>query len=657
MTRQTEQLVTLDVIPAKAGIQNTHAGLDSRLRGNDNAWGKSFASLLLAVTLTAGHAPFTFGAPSPEVFLTLTRTELSTRRLPTTTSVVTAQDIQRSRAQNVADAIETTTGITIRRNGSLGALHLASLRGFSAKQVLVVVDDKPLPVDLTGTVDLSQLPVDNIERIEIVRGPGSVVYGANAEGGVIHIITRRPASDRLAAEATSEFRSFGTQIYRAHAGLKRGPAESQVSVSRNLSDGFQENSAFRNTSLGGYWGYDFGPGGALSFRASGSKGRVGLPSGTPVRDIGQFDGNRERRANRLTDNQADINRSYRLEHKLPVGDRATLIARLGNGVTDREAFQFGSTTQLRTEGRTGFLQANLPAGASLGYEYTQQRLNSNLYGDHTTNAWATFAQWTWSPTQAFTAIPAVRYDRHTEYGGFTSPRLTLVLQATPAWKFSSNIGRAFQAPTFADLFDPFVPSADRSPDLRPERSWQYDLGAHVASAEGFETGATLFRSDVTDRIALDPTRSFAAFNVDQAFNQGVEVEVGHAWQGTRHRVNYTYLQSEGKTAGFAFRPLQFSPRHVANYRVDFDGPWATGITSSLRYVHNQFSDIGEQGLKLPTFVVWGIRLSKRVGFWEGFFGVDNLTNRRYALQGDRFNGFYPQPGRTYWGGVTLRFYQ
>ncbi|MBI3291914.1 MAG: TonB-dependent receptor [Elusimicrobia bacterium] len=314
---------------------------------NDNAWGKYFASLILVATLAAGRAPFTFGAPSPEVFLTLTRTELPADKLPTTTSVITAQEIRRSKAQSVADAIESATGITIRRNGTLGTTQLPSLRGFSAKQVLVVVDDKPLPADLTGTVDLGQIPIDQVERIEIVRGAGSVVYGANAEGGVIHIITRRPIKDRVSAEATSEFRSFGTQIYRAQLGLKRGPGESYLSVSRNLSDGFQENSAWRNTSLAGYWGYDFGPWGAVSFRGSGSKGHVGLASGTPVRDIGQFDGQVERQANRLTDNQADILRSYRLEHKLPLGTNASLTSRWGNGVTDREAFQFGSTTQIR----------------------------------------------------------------------------------------------------------------------------------------------------------------------------------------------------------------------------------------------------------------------------------------------------------------------
>ncbi|MBI3291915.1 MAG: TonB-dependent receptor [Elusimicrobia bacterium] len=233
----------------------------------------------------------------------------------------------------------------------------------------------------------------------------------------------------------------------------------------------------------------------------------------------------------------------------------------------------------------------------------------------------------------------------------------MVYQTTPAWKFSSNVGRAFQAPTFADLFDPFVPVADRNPDLRPERSWQYDLGAQFASAEGFKARATLFRSDTTDRIALNPTRSFAAFNLDQAFSQGGELEVAHVWEGTRHQVNYTYLQSEGKTPGFNYRVLQFSPKHIANYRMDFDGPWGTGITSSLRYVHHQFTDIGEGGLKLPSYLVWGLRLSKRIGMWEGFFGVDNLTARRYAQQADTFNGYYPQPGRTYWGGVTLRFYQ
>src|SRR5208282_859461 len=214
---------------------------------------------------------------------------------PANIDVIPSSSWENSTARTVADAIENEPGIVIRRSASMGSQALPSIRGFSSQQVLVVIDDVPQSPDLTGNVDLSRIPLDNVDRIEILRGGASAVYGPNAEGGVIHIITKAPKHE-LEAQYSGTVGSFGTYTNQLLAGTQVGPVQAQVTGSRDLSNGFQQNAYYHNTNLTGLLAYDGGPYGKLTYYASGALSVVGLPSGTPV-PIGQWNGTVERQAN------------------------------------------------------------------------------------------------------------------------------------------------------------------------------------------------------------------------------------------------------------------------------------------------------------------------------------------------------------------------
>ena len=593
-------------------------------------------------------------APSKaaDVFLTLTRGDLPLSDAPPNTEVIKSKDFDQTTAKTVADVVAEEPGIVVQKAGSEGSQQLPTIRGFAAQQVLVVIDDVPQTPDLVGNSDLSRIPLDNVDRIEILRGGASAVYGPNAEGGVIHIITKKPVTS-MDAQLFSEAGSYGTYHELLKAGTNQGPVQAQITASRALSDGFQQNSDYRNTDVTGFLAYDVGKYGRLSYNIEGEKGTVGLPSGTPV-PIGDWNGERERQANDPVSRQSETDRNNRLQYVDRVGG-VDLTARLANNVKDLNTFEFGTTTLIRTEGRNAFAKAEIPGNGAAGYEFYERRLDSDVYGAHRVDAWGAFYEAYFIGNDAVKLTPGVRYDRDYSYGESWSPRLQLAVKPGDLWKLSASASRSFQTPTFADLYNPFVPAQFQAGHLNPETTWSYDLGASAKPIPGLETTATLYRTDTRDRIALDPTKGFAAFNLDRAYTQGVEGEISHTYKAVSQKMGYSYLQAEGLDGGFNYRPLAFSPKHKIDYRVDVDLPWGIRSTLSLLYVHRQWTDTGEGGVQIPGYLTADLKVSKRAGWIELFVACNNLFDRHYAEIADAFNGYFPQPGRTFSGGMKARF--
>jgi vitamin B12 transporter len=596
-----------------------------------------------------------FLAPSlhaEDIFMSLTRSPIPVSDAPTNTQVIYASEFEKTSARTVGDAIESSTGVNVINTGSEGSPQVPSIRGFGGQQVLVVIDDVPQTPDYLGNVDLSRIPLDHVERIEIIRGGGSAVYGPNAEGGVIHIITKKPIT-KIDVQATSDAGSFSTFHNRALIGTNQGPIQAQLTASRDLSDGFQQNSSYRNTFVSGLLAVDGKRWGKLSYSGSGADGTVGLPSGTPV-PIGDWNGELERQANDLVSHYTEKDRTNQFHYGNQVG-KANLTGRLANNVKDLDTIQFGTESLIRTEGRNGFGGLDDPTLGGIGYEYYQRRVNSNVYGNHRSDAWGTFAQVYVLRTEKFSVTPGVRYDFDNSYGEAWSPRIQALFKPGDIWKVSASAARSFQAPSFADLYNPFVPPQFQPTDLRPEFTWTYDLGVTVKPTTSFETSVTLFHTDTKDRIALDANRGFAAMNLEKAYTNGVEAAFDYEFKIIRQKIAYTYLQAMGQNQGSEYQTLGFSPRNKVDYRADIQLPWKSMGMIDAHYLDQQWTGIDQSGVHIPDSYVMNARLSKTIGWAELFVACNNLLDRHYAETADAFNGYFPMPGRNYMGGVTVRF--
>lgn len=599
--------------------------------------------------------PIVARAAEPEgeeegVFLSLTRTQAALDDLPAQRTVVTRADLERSGAKNLADALESVPGAVFNRTGTVGSLASLRLRGVpTSNQVLILIDDQPLSGVAVQNVDLSQIPVGNIERIEVVRGGSSVLYGANAIGGVVNVITRRPAPGPVKTRLTTEWGSFFTQTYRGEIGKATDRQSVYVSAGRDLSEGFQKNGDSDGIHVTGRAG-GRGAHGGVVLSVARIDNETGAPNGTPV-PLGEWNGKREREASDPDNRVAQKITRARLSGDWMLGEWGTLLpsAFMSGHAYENFGGAFPSDHFERTAG--GELRLRAVAGWTVGgsYERDTRTGSGGETPTHVAN-WALFAQQEWKAGPVG-LTPAVRFDQHSDFGNITNPRLTAVFRATERWRFSASAARSFRAPTFLDLVYPGF----SNPQLRPEVSWSYDAGLEWGGTHGRYARATGYFAKITDRIVADFTTGFVPYNRPRSELSGAELEAGARWGVLRARTSYAYSRSVGNsTTSSDYRPTRLAPRHVATEEILWETLSGWTWRNAVRYVHKQFSGDGETGSKLPSFTAWNMGLTKRILAARAWVSADNLTDKHYA-ESVGSSGFNPQPGRTFRAGVTIEF--
>ncbi|MDO8734368.1 MAG: TonB-dependent receptor plug domain-containing protein, partial [Elusimicrobiota bacterium] len=258
-------------------------------------------------------------AEETTVFIGL-RKEVLVEKTATNITVISEEKIKNSDAKNVGEILKNKTGIVESpKYGTLGALSEIRIRsgGGSSKQVLVMIDGRPANNNALGSANLSEIPTENIEKIEIMRGPASALYGANALGGVVNIITKKATTAKPKTEIGIEGGSFQTQNYKMNFTAMPGKANIFLSGGKNITDGFRDNSDYNATDFSAKIGYDFEKYGELSLSNGFSTSKLGVP-GTNNTPLGEWDNHKERAASVPNANQKDEKFYSQLEHKINV---------------------------------------------------------------------------------------------------------------------------------------------------------------------------------------------------------------------------------------------------------------------------------------------------------------------------------------------------
>lgn len=613
-------------------------------------------SLLLCHCLLISSAGFL--AADDSTFLSLTRTSRPVREMPSNVSQMTGEEIQATGAKTVAELLDFMPAVVLSRSGGLGRFASVRVRGVpSSSQVQVVVDDRPLGGVSNQFIDLSLIPVENIDRIELVRGGSSVLYGANTIGGVVHIITKSRREHGWDAEVGLETRSHQTRIVRGTAGAAAGLVDGFVTLNRYRTDGFQQNSDAENVSGSANVGLSFDNGSRLSADFLRTMHRVGNPQGTSV-PISEWDGKKERIAAN-PDGRVEQDKSEgRLKYSASLPE-AGVVEFVGYAIDHDYA------TLPRLGADPDFEQVNKIVGGDArfmgvggltvgaAYERDEQETRGSA-ANHITNQ-AVYLQKEWMSRRWY-MVPAVRYDHNSEFGGVTNPRLTTVVHLTDRWNISANAARSFRAPSFLELFYSSM-YFNGNRNLDPEIAWTYDLGTSLDVLKRSRVSVTGYYTRIKDRIAATAT---TYENLPKAELSGTEVELqseGKAWSG---RANYTFQRAIGNAAGSsAYVPLRLTPRHRVAALVTWKPGGAVHLTNGVRYVSKQFQYNNRQGETLPPYFLWDIRLSKNFSHFDIFAGVDNVTDRHYAESFDVDPATFgttlnPQPARTYYAGGSVR---
>ncbi|HLW12761.1 MAG TPA: TonB-dependent receptor, partial [Casimicrobiaceae bacterium] len=479
-------------------------------------WLVPVAALLVADA--AAQSP-----PAPAVLdpivVTASRTPQRLIDLVSDVTVIDAQAIAQSGAQGIVALLGRQPGVEIIQNGGAGSTSGVFLRGANTAQTLVLIDGMRVASASSGTTALEAIPLEQIERIEILRGPASSLYGADAIGGVIQIFTRR-GSPGVHADASVGYGTSDTWVGSAGVSGSAGAARGSVQVAGRRSDGFNaivnpanfsydpDRDGYRNASVSAHGALEFAPDQALSLQYFRSRLDSQFDAG---------DGFDDRTITTLTMWQAASNNrlAANWNSRLSLGDGSDRsVSKTGSGDFPFETHQRQYAWQN---------DVTLPEGAlTVALERREERVLSDA-GFPVTSRDTNAVTAIYRLDAGATALQAnVRHDDSSQFGGKTTGALAWGYRLDKAWRVTASAGTAFRVPTFNDLYFPGF----ANPNLRPETSRNFEAGVHWMAHAGeiaWQAHAIAFHNRVDDLIVFECDANFvcAPNNVADATLEGV----------------------------------------------------------------------------------------------------------------------------------------
>ena len=586
---------------------------------------------------------------SDTIVVTANRLATPTGQVGSSVTVITADQIARSQATMVTEVLRTVPGISVVQAGGSGQQTSIFMRGANSEHVLVMIDGVEIndPSSPNNAVNLANLPVDNIERIEILRGPQSVLYGSDAVGGVIQILTRRPVG-KPAVTFASEVGSFQTYHERIAVSSGRDDVDYSVTLSRQDSDGISatsesddsETDGYTNTTLSAMFGLR--PSRKVGMRFSGrvTKTTTELDQQWGILDDPNYS---------LLSKERSF--SARLEHDVldnrlwqQFGGYITYYARssfdsidtdhpLDAGNSDYEGrrlkFDWQAAARL-------FEQARL----SLGVETEEERMGQSIflaseYGEYRNNidnvrarTTGVYAHGDYSYRERLTATIGVRRDDHRTYGGHTTYRTTVSYRVPEiGLKLRASLGTGMKVPSLYQLYDPET----GNPGLRPETSRGWETGFELASEhDTYRIGATYFQTDFDDLIQFNGA-AWSMANLADARTKGLETVVGCQTGDMSANLNYSYTVAvDGKSD----EPLVRRPHHKASLQLSYRATKPLHLGLEVTYTGKRedmdYDAWPAQRVILDNYAAVAITGSYRFGTWLRLsVRVDNLFDAEY----------------------------
>lgn len=617
-------------------------GLDAfsrrlRTRGTGRAAAMAAAIALPGVAGAQSQPPV-----SASVIVTATMTEEEERELGSAATVITRERIEASGARTVVELLREVPGLDVAQQGSDGALTSVFLRGANTPHLLVLVDGARMNSPYFSGYDFSSLTTENIERIEVVRGPFSALYGSDAIGGVVQIFTR-PTSSAAAGRATLEGGEQGQRRLSAFLSAGEGPFGAAASYSDARSNGPRTNSDWgeRSGTLRIDWRGDHGL--RVGMEGSIRESEVGVPGPVGAESPRARQEDREERL------------QIPVAFRPAAGHEASLLfARVASERRfENPDFDFRSQSSpetLQARGTDTFRAGPHQMTAFASWERGRVNDRSNFgvaLDDHGSTLWGAGLQDILPLARGLILTAGMRYDRHSDFGDAWSPRATIAwFDGAGLWKARASAGTAFRAPSVGELFYPF----SGNPDLEPERVTSYEAGVErFLGAGGASLGASLFWNEFRNLIVYEFFTSLNA-NVGRARTRGAEV-VARAPLGPRAEVNaaYTWLDAEDRQTG---EDLLRRPRHRASASIAWQPISRWTLAPRVVFVGRRADadPVTRARVPQPSFLRLDVFTRYDFGLLEAYARVENLADRPY----EEVRG-YPASGRRFSGGLEVRF--
>jgi vitamin B12 transporter len=604
-------------------------------------------------------SPACLWAEDKEIVVTASGFEQPREETGQAITVIDEDMLDRSQASAISDVLRTVPGVRVVRNGGVGGVTSAFVRGGEASQTLVLIDGVRIndPSSPNAAFDFGSLLTGNIDRVEILRGPNSVIWGSQAIGGVVNIRTEVPTNG-LSVKARGEYGYRDTTNLSANLSGAIGIFSGSIGGSYFHTDGISalaagtERDGYRNHAANGKLTVALTDAISLDLRAYYNKGLVefddpfgATPDTFPETENEQFVGYVGLNAslaggrfrNRIAYTRTDLSRDG-TEEGVPfsfnVNEFRGKIDRFeyhgAFDVTDALTLAFGVEHE-RTFASTFFPANGTPEPDRAKYKVT-----------------SVFGQAIIRPMDGLTIAGGIRHDDYNIYGGETTFGANLA--------YTPNDGRTvlrgtyaegFRAPTLTESVLPFG-----NPALKPETAKSYDIGVEHSFIDGAVTaGATYFYRKSNDQI----TFSFATFqseNIARVRSEGLELSLDIRPTGTlRVIAGYSLVDARDRSPGATFgNRLARRAKDSANVSIDWQLPWGLSLGSSILIAGDSFDNLSNT-VRLDGHQVVALRASVPVaGRFEIFGRVENAFDEKYQTVSG-----YNSYGRAAYAGLRARF--
>ena len=595
-------------LPLSAQV-STHPNLASLEGGKDQMNKRTLytAAVLAAASANAESTPLAAdtAAPQNQIVVSATRIETPIEHVGSSISVISAEDIARRNAQNLQEAILLLPGIQISANGGPGTASSIFIRGAESDHVLVLINGVRVNSNTSGDFEFSSLPVDMVERIEVLRGPQSGLYGSDALGGVISITTKKGAATPLTGSAGISFGELGYVSGRASLQGGNEVADFFASLSfYGLDDhdiaknsGGTEDDPYDRTSAYGGFGLNFA-----------GDGRADLTL-LYVEDDSELDGFGG--ADDPLENSRKKKLFAALSASKPITDTYSQKVSAGYSKQEYTGFNAGPV-DFTTEDYDASLQADVTPfendTLSVGYDFRRSEAeNVGNFDKQSRDQHAAFLNNQWAWQESLFINVGGRYDDFSDIDGKATWKSSASWFALEDTRLHGSVGTGYRAPTMNDLY--FTFGEPPRTYLEPEQSQSFDIGVEQALLDGKLIGdVTFFQSDVEDLIAWEEVSPgvWQPDNVAEAEIQGVEVSLACSpIDALLVRLFYTYTDAEDVDTGLE---LPRRALHSGGASLNWQYSEKGNIYSDVVYSGNRYDDVANT-VRLEDYVEVGLGTS------------------------------------------------
>lgn len=563
-------------------------------------------------------------------------------------TVINREEIERKQFNSLQDLLRTIPSISYTSSGGMGQTAGISIRGANSNALLVLVDGQKVGSATLGQTAFEHLPIAQIERVEVVRGPRSSLYGSEAIGGVVKVYTRKGTTDGVKPFASFTYGSHET--YEANAGLniRQDNSWATLSASGLKTRGINastltepqdlDKDGYENASISLRAGHQINERLDVSINALHVDGKYEYDAqddwGYPYADTPNV--------------HAKIEQTiYGAGAKFKANDIWTTELKLGRAVDKNESFDAypASFETLRDSAswlNTLELHPNHSVVAGVDYQVDEIK-SSNTYVENERDNIGYFAQYLGNVGKV-ELQGAVRFDDNEQFGDKTTGNATLGYRFNDAILAYATYGTAFRAPTFNDLY--WVGTGN--PDLQPETSKNTEIGVK-GQHKFINWELNAFENKIDNLIAWAPNAAgeYVPSNINEALIRGVELVLGQNYDNVSWNLNYTNQDPENRSKGAEGQQIAYRPKQILNVSLDYAiDQWTIG---GAVHAEDKRKTTDFANPELHGFALFDTRVSYKV---SPEFEIQTKLANVFDVEHNTNNG-YNQDGRTAW--VTLRY--